>query len=599
MPKIQFKRKKSTGVSSVKLSAGEPLYNLQDKKFYIGASDDSTPVKHLTEVTVGSAGTTNKSKISIGEASSNDFTIKAGTGTSLTTSGREITIASNPTIENKSSGAKVAFTIDGKAFEHTVNITIPGSVESAGKLTNARTITLAGDATGSVSFDGSQNVTLTADVKSSDEAAKLSTARTIALSGAVTGNTTFDGSADKTIATTYALNDSKVTKKVVRNVSTDADGKLTTEKGELKAGTGISINESGTDIEISATTTLTNESKVDTAGTTVAFDINGQKFSQVVAIDGGSLAVGSADKLTTGRKLTLTGDASGNVTFDGSRDVELAVTVADNSHNHAITATSGGTLLSITPEGGTNSVKYTIAPYASQRATASFDISSTNPSRTDRLNYNGDFYATDLFGKNATGEMKKAVLEGDSRLSDSRTPKSHSHGNISNGGELGTASMVVITDGNKKVTTHSTVTSTELGHLGGVKDKIQTQLDGKAPTSHASAQTTYGVSSASNYGHSKASATSPKMAGTAAVGNETGTFARGDHVHPTDTTRASSSHKHKVSSAVTSGGPSATVECVNITVSDGVLNVSSVTAAGNTHTHSVTITDAETGGPIE
>ena len=35
MPKIQFKRKKSTGIGTNKLSAGEPLYNLQDKKLYI------------------------------------------------------------------------------------------------------------------------------------------------------------------------------------------------------------------------------------------------------------------------------------------------------------------------------------------------------------------------------------------------------------------------------------------------------------------------------------------------------------------------------------------------------------------------------------
>jgi len=45
-------------------------------------------------------------------------------------------------------------------------------VASAGKLTTARTITFAGnDATGSVDFDGSENVSVTLDVKNSDEAA--------------------------------------------------------------------------------------------------------------------------------------------------------------------------------------------------------------------------------------------------------------------------------------------------------------------------------------------------------------------------------------------------------------------------------------------
>ena len=55
---------------------------------------------------------------------------------------------------------------------------------------------------------------------------------------------------------------------------------------------------------------------------------------------------------------------------------------------------------------------------------------------------------------------------------------------------------------------------------------------GAAPTDHASTGTTYGVSTASNYGHAKASGTTPKAPGTAAVGSETAAFARGDHVHP-------------------------------------------------------------------
>lgn len=56
---------------------------------------------------------------------------------------------------------------------------------------------------------------------------------------------------------------------------------------------------------------------------------------------------------------------------------------------------------------------------------------------------------------------------------------------------------------------------------------------GVPPISHASVATTYGVSTDKNYGHAKASGTTPKkdsLAGT--VGNETSTFARGDHQHP-------------------------------------------------------------------
>jgi hypothetical protein len=56
-----------------------------------------------------------------------------------------------------------------------------------------------------------------------------------------------------------------------------------------------------------------------------------------------------------------------------------------------------------------------------------------------------------------------------------------------------------------------------------------------APTSHASASETYGLASEANYGHSKASATLPSAPGVANAGNESASFARGDHVHPIQT----------------------------------------------------------------
>lgn len=569
MPKIQFKRKKSTGIGTNKLSAGEPLYNLYDKKLYIGgnASSDETPSKHLTEVGVSTAG-----KVSIGAATDNDFTIKAGTGISVSgnASNRNITIASNPTLTNNDTEANnvVSFTIDGQSYYKAIAVNIPGTSDEAKKLTTPRTIALAGDATGSVSFDGSQNVTLTADVKS---AAKLDTARKIALSGAVTGETTFDGSADKTITTSYAINDAKSDKKIVRAVASDATGKLTTTKGSLVAGDGVTITESGNDLTISSPTTVRS---LESGSTEIAFSVNGQEYRKTITVEGVGMSVDSANKWTTGRKITLTGDATGNVTIDGSTDVTLNVAVADNSHNHTISATGTDGLMDVTATGGANSVTIAVAPYTSQQSKASFDTSTTAPKLTTRLNYNGDLYATNMYGNNSSGTPTKVVLTDDSRLSDSRTPKSHSHGNITNGGIVGDASRVVITDASSKITT-SSITTTKLGYLTDVTSNIQSQIDGKAPTSHASAQTTYGVSSASNYGHSKASATSPKMAGTAAVGTETGTFARGDHVHPTDTSRAASSHPH---GNITNDGKLLGTAKVVVTDANGNITTSEITS---------------------
>ncbi|MDL4876463.1 hypothetical protein [Enterococcus gallinarum] len=88
--------------------------------------------------------------------------------------------------------------------------------QSASKLAAARTISLSGSASGSVSFDGSGNVTLpvtlTGNAPTATSATKLSTARTIALSGGATGSASFDGSGNVSIATTLAGNAPSATK---------------------------------------------------------------------------------------------------------------------------------------------------------------------------------------------------------------------------------------------------------------------------------------------------------------------------------------------------------------------------------------------------
>jgi hypothetical protein len=49
----------------------------------------------------------------------------------------------------------------------------------------------------------------------------------------------------------------------------------------------------------------------------------------------------NADKWTTARTLSLTGDVSGSTSWDGSGNASIAVTVADDSHNHTIANVDG------------------------------------------------------------------------------------------------------------------------------------------------------------------------------------------------------------------------------------------------------------------
>ena len=70
-----------------------------------------------------------------------------------------------------------------------------------------------------------------------------------------------------------------------------------------------------------------------------------------------------------------------------------------------------------------------------------------------------------------------------------------------------------------------TATATELNYMDGVTSSVQTQLNGKAASSHG----THVTFDSTN---------KPKMDGTAAFGTSSN-VARADHVHPTDTSRAS------------------------------------------------------------
>ncbi len=76
-------------------------------------------------------------------------------------------------------------------------------------------------------------------------------------------------------------------------------------------------------------------------------------------------------------------------------------------------------------------------------------------------------------------------------------------GNVENG-TLATANAVVVTNASKKLTASTTITTTELGYLDGVTSSIQTQLNGKAASSHNQASNTINAMT----GYSKPSSTS-------------------------------------------------------------------------------------------
>ena len=104
---------------------------------------------------------------------------------------------------------------------------------------------------------------------------------------------------------------------------------------------------------------------------------------------------------------------------------------------------------------------------------------------------------------------------------------------------------------------------------------VYTALSGKAPVKHDDANPNiYGVGSATKYGHTMAGSITPKMSnGNGNMGTDDGLYARADHVHPTDTSRASTSVAvANVSAGLMSASDKAKLDGIDLTALNEALD---------------------------
>jgi alpha-tubulin suppressor-like RCC1 family protein len=155
-----------------------------------------------------------------------------------------------------------------------------------GNLTVARDTEIKGN----ITKNGIEVATVNSNVAT---ATKLETARSIELSGDVTGSANFDGSGNVTITATVVDDSHNHVISNVDGLQTALDGKSATSHNHDASYLGIGAN-----------------------------------------------AV-SATKLATSRTISLSGDATGSIGFDGTGNVTIPVVIADDSHNHVIANVDG------------------------------------------------------------------------------------------------------------------------------------------------------------------------------------------------------------------------------------------------------------------
>ena len=231
-----------------------------------------------------------------------------------------------------------------------ISLSGQGSESASVTVTNTGVLSVSGTAnevevsasTGSVSI----SLPSTINANTTGTAASLTTSRTIALSGDVSGSATFDGSASVDIVATIQPDSVSLGSDTTGNYVSQVTG----------TGSGISVAGSGE----SASVTIENTGVTSLVGTENEISISASTGSVTLSLPStiNANTTGSAATLTNSRIISLSGDVSGSVTFDGSASVDIATQIQPNSivlgtdttGNYVATAT-GGTGISISGSG--------------------------------------------------------------------------------------------------------------------------------------------------------------------------------------------------------------------------------------------------------
>lgn len=393
-----------------------------------------------------------------------------------------------------------------KRFEAKTSFT--GTIEAANRLADARRISLGGSLSGSVDFDGSEDVTIIASVANGDNhhhdtqyypkaesdaryleltkaetisndltitgtlhtidiqgtsfsgnagtASKLRNDRQIALIGDVTGAQVFDGSQNIEIDIH------------IKNVTSD----------DLDAGRGHSHDDQY------YTKELANSRFVNVEGDTIvgALDIDGT----VTATEFVGAVTGNADTSSRWKNLmtlTLDGDLTGSVEFDGSANRILTAEIVNDSHSHDTQYyprdEADATFVSISQLGDEADVvqgNFTVSGEISAQSGFVGDLAG-NASTATQWEQLQEVHITG----GATGTLELLGGESPINLDLVITDNSHNHvsENISDATAQATPNVLVRRDGDSSFAANTITANTVIANLqGNVLGDVEGQLTG-------------------------------------------------------------------------------------------------------------------------
>lgn len=247
----------------------------------------------------------------VGDVDTNSTYSAAGTSLGLVKSGGDVTISNGTITVNDDSHNHTIGNVDGLQTALDGKLGKTATAAAATKLANARDINLSGDASGSASFNGTQDVTISVTIPDMVAATSVADGKAGFVPAPSTGEQNKflrgDGTWQTPSNTTYSTG-------------------TATKSGLTKLYTGTGTNTDGTMTQNAITTALNG--KAASSHDHEIADVTGLQG----ALDGKLSTTGtaaSATKLATARTISLGGDATGSTTFDGSANKTITVTIAD------------------------------------------------------------------------------------------------------------------------------------------------------------------------------------------------------------------------------------------------------------------------------
>ena len=401
-------------------------------------------------------------------------------------------------------------------------------------------------------------------------ATTLATARTISIIGDVTGSATFDGSTNASITATVADDSHNHVISNVDNLQTTIDTKLARDGSQTMTGDLFFSGVSDTAIrQICFNMAYSDYARIAVGGTAenagfleIATADDGTEPIYVRQYTGGFATVNrtatlldgsgntsfpgnvaapafsgnlsgnaaTATKLQTGRTISLSGGVTGtSAAWDGSSNLSITTTVADDSHNHTIANVDG-------LQTALNTKQDAQATHVNRLAGDSNAIVKICDFSLAKAAYEGGVICIRVFqydtwysGGYIDVLFRYSVI-----------------GNASSGTwsfEFAGGSDALIPNVRMRYTEDSSAWYFAI-NCSSTNPRILSQLlmsqcsDGvKSVTMGYRNVADSGGVSPSPYGHAMASSETPAMNGTASAGTDNGKFAREGHVHPSDTSR--------------------------------------------------------------